>query len=191
MTSRINGMPLWVDRLSRIAARTAIRNTHFATLTKMLVWAKPYFLLLRRFFSSEKMIAAVPRIRQTRQTALTPNTSTSRSTKPEAKNLKPSENGESVWPCRTTCVRPRNTSSPESVAMNGGTFKKAMKLPCIAPIRTPVTSVIATACQVGMPELSVSAPIMAPAKATTEPTERSTLPPVVKQKNMPIARIIS
>ena len=52
----------------------------------------------------------------------------------------------------------------------------------------PMTNMTATASHIFMPPAISSAP-MAPVKHTTEPTERSMLPPVRMQSSMPVARI--
>ncbi len=45
--------------------------------------------------------------------------------------------GATVWPLVTNQVAPRQTSRPPSVTMNEGTFRKAMMMPCSAPIEAP------------------------------------------------------
>ena len=73
---------------------------------------------------------------------------------------------------------------PASVAMNGGTRTQAIQKPWNAPMATPVTSITATATHMLAPACIITAP-MAPVKHTTEPTDRSMLPPVRMQQSMP------
>ena len=47
------------------------------------------------------------------------------------------ENGPMDAPSSTTCVRPRNTSSPDRVTRNAGMSKYAIHIPCHAPMAMP------------------------------------------------------
>ena len=75
---------------------------------------------------------------------------------------------------------------PASVAMKGGTWIQAIQKPWNAPISRPDTSITTTAIHMLAPACIITAP-MAPVKQTTEPTDRSMLPPVSMQHSMPAA----
>ena len=49
---------------------------------------------------------------------------------------------ETVIPFNTTLERPRNTSMPDRVVMNGGIRTKAIQKPCHAPMARPTSSMI-------------------------------------------------
>ena len=72
--------------------------------------------------------------------------------------------------------------------MKGGTCTYAIQKACHAPIRRPIRSIIIDAAQGFIPLLSINVAPTAPAKQTTEPTERSMLPPVKIHNNIPVAR---
>ncbi len=64
-----------------------------------------------------------------------------------------------------------------------------MKKPWKAPIIVPIIRHAMIAIHTGQCQFTMNTPAKAPISATTEPTERSILPPVRIQHNIPVARI--
>lgn len=65
----------------------------------------------------------------------------------------------------------------------------AIQNPCQIPARRPVSRLISIASHEGRPRVVNVNPDMALTSATSEPTERSTLPPVSIQNIIPMARM--
>ena len=86
----------------------------------------------------------------------------------------------------TTLVKPRKAYMPARVAMNAGTCSLAIQKPWKAPIRKPIASMISTATHMLTPD-AISVQPTAPAKQTTDPTDRSMLPPVRMHISIPVA----
>ena len=70
--------------------------------------------------------------------------------------------------------------------MNAGTRTLAIQKPWKAPMARPMASMASTASHIFMP-LSIITQPMAAVKQTTEPTDRSMLPPVSMHSSMPAA----
>ena len=65
----------------------------------------------------------------------------------------------------------------------------AIKKPWKAPIKVPIKRQRQIASQTGIPRFTMNTPASAPTRATTEPTDKSMLPPVRIHKSIPVARI--
>ncbi len=79
------------------------------------------------------------------------------------------------WPSVYTSVIPRTITRVAIVAMNGVTLRRVTTRPLNRPTPAPATRPAPIARMVGMPP-RISVQVMAPARATTEPTERSNSP---------------
>ena len=64
-----------------------------------------------------------------------------------------------------------------------------MQKPWKAPIRVPIKRQRQIASHTGIPRFTMNTPARAPTRATTEPTDKSMLPPVRIQRSIPVARI--
>ena len=82
--------------------------------------------------------------------------------------------------------RPRKAYMPDSVAMKAGTWILAIQKPWNTPMARPMASMTSTASHMFAP-LSIITQPMDAVKQTTEPTDRSMLPPVSMQHSIPAA----
>ena len=75
---------------------------------------------------------------------------------------------------------------PARVAMKAGTRTLAIQKPWNTPMARPMASMTSTASHIFVPEAIITQP-MAAVKHTTEPTDRSMLPPVRMHISIPVA----
>ena len=75
---------------------------------------------------------------------------------------------------------------PASVAINAGTRTLAIQNPWKVPIPKPISSMTKTVSHMLIPEAIITQPTAA-VKHTTEPTDRSMLPPVRMHISIPVA----
>ena len=73
--------------------------------------------------------------------------------------------------------------------MNGGILTNAIQNPWNAPIAVPIRTIVRIASQTGTLRFTIRMAPTAPTKQTTDPTERSMLPPVKIHKSIPVARM--
>ena len=80
-------------------------------------------------------------------------------------------------------------SIPARVTMKGGIRTYAIQNAWKAPMRIPIANIASTVTMKGALYLVIRIAPTAPVKQTTEPTERSMLPPVSMQSSIPVARM--
>ena len=76
---------------------------------------------------------------------------------------------------------------PDRVAMKAGTLSLAIQKPWKTPMARPISSMTRTVTHILAPAAIIVQPTAA-VKQTTEPTDRSMLPPVRMHSSMPVAR---